>query len=227
MGTLKGSILSRYSHTGEGFKAQRRELIEKWLEEYDIKNYTINDDFTIDVNGDIDLLDEDLIEFPDYIQFELVKGYFNCSFCQLTSLRGVPRIVKGYFDCSHNNLTSLEGAPKKCHNFYCYSNYLTSLKGSPEKVLGGFDCRYNKLTSLEEAPREVRGYFDCSNNYLTSLKGSPEKVEVGFYCRSNKLTSLEGAPRETNYFYCSNNSINFTEEDVRKVCKVKEEIYCK
>ena len=73
---------------------------------------------------------------------------------------------------------------------------------------------------------KVKWYFDCSYNELTSLKGAPEKVGVGFYCSSNRLTSFEGGPRETNYFYCSNNSINFTEEDVRKVCKVKEKICC-
>ena len=77
MKTLKGSILSRSSHSGESFKAQRREMIEEWLKEYKIKNYTINDDFTIDVDGSIDLFfSKDLSEFPDYIQFGVVKGFF-------------------------------------------------------------------------------------------------------------------------------------------------------
>ena len=62
MRTLRGSILSHSSHGGEGFKAQRRELIERWLKEYDIENYTINDDFTIDVKEDIDLDLRDLVE---------------------------------------------------------------------------------------------------------------------------------------------------------------------
>ena len=183
MKTLKESILNRNNHSGESFKAQMRALIEKWLNEYNIKNYTINDDFIVDVNGDVDLKYKELTEFPEYIQFGVVTGFFSCYKNQLISLRGVPRIVDGYFDCSFNQLTSLEGAPRKCHNFYCYSNYLTSLKGSPE-IVGSFDCRYNSLISLEGASREVGGYFDCSNN-----------------------------------------SIIFTEEDVRKVCRVKEEIY--
>ena len=37
MKTLKESILSRSSHTGEGFKAQRRDMIETWLNDI---NYT-------------------------------------------------------------------------------------------------------------------------------------------------------------------------------------------
>ena len=224
MGVLKGSILNRSSHTGEGFKTQRREMIEKWLREHNIKNYTINDDFTIDVNNySVSFYNQTLEEFPEYIQFGVVGGYFDCSLCHLISLRGVPRIVDGYFDCSKNDLTSLEGAPKKCHNFYCYSNYLTSLKGSPE-IVGSFDCRWNKLTSLEGAPKEILGDFNCLDNQLTSLKGAPKKVGY-FDCSYNKLTSLEGVPREVGGFfrYVSDN-VQFTEEDVRKVCKVKGEI---
>ena len=98
MKTLKESILSRSSHSGEGFKAQRRNEIEKWLKEYDIKNYTINDDFTIDVNGEVCVGQKNLIEFPDYIQFGVVRGNFDCSLNDLTSLRGCPREVgKGFF----------------------------------------------------------------------------------------------------------------------------------
>ena len=163
--SLKGSILSHSSHGGEGFKAQRRNEIEKWLKEYDIRNYTINDDFTIDVNGNVYLSAIDLKEFPEYIQFGVVRGDFVCRINYLTSLRGVPRIVEGNFDCADNELTSLEGAPKK-----------------------------------------VGGYFDCGHNKLTSLKGAPENVAS---------------------FYCSNNKVQFTEEDVREVCKVKGKVIVK
>ena len=163
MKTLKESILSRSSHSGEGFKAQRRELIENWLKEYDIQNYTIKDDFTIDVDGSIYLNNRNLEEFPDYIQFGVVKGFFDCSF-----------------------------------------NKLTSLEGAPEKVGEAFSCNHNRLTSLEGAPKRVRRSFNCDHN---------------------KLTSLEGAPKEVGRsFYCSGNKVQFTEEDVRKVCNVKGEI---
>ena len=73
------------------------------------------------------------------------------------------------------------------------------------KVSGGFYCSYNQLTSLEGAPREVGGSFDCSYNQLTSLQGSPTRVGGGFYCGNNK--------------------VEFSEEDVKKVCKVGEDIY--
>ena len=206
MKTLKESILSRSSHGGEGFKAQRREMIEKWLKEYDIENYIINDDFTIDVNGDVYLYKRDLTEFPDYIQFGLVVGGFDCSF---------------------NKLTSLEGAPKEIgEGFYCHNNQLTSLEGAPKNVNGDFNCGRNNLTSLKGLPKEVGRDFNCSFNNLKSLKGSPKEVGRNFNCSYNKLKSLEGAPvMVRGDFYCSKNTTKFTEENVRKICGVKGNIY--
>ncbi len=113
-------------------------------------------------------------------------------------------------------------------DFYCSYNKLTSLKGAPKIVKGGFSCSFNKLTSLEGAPKIVEGDFYCGHNKLTSLKGSPKIVEGDFNCFNNKLTSLEGAPKEVNGdFYCYNNIVQFTTEDVQKVCKVSGKIYLK
>ena len=123
MRILKESILNRSNHTGEGFKAQRRKEIEDWLKEHNIRNYTINDDSTIDVSEDISFEIQILKEFPEYIQFGVVEGFFDCSYCHLKSLRGVPRIVKGCFDCADNELTSLEGAPREVGgDFSCIHN---------------------------------------------------------------------------------------------------------
>lgn len=81
------------------------------------------------------------------------------------------------------------------------------------------------LTSLEGAPEIVGGDFNCYQNNLTSLKGGPKKVGWDFDCSDNKLTALEGAPKEVGgSFYCHNNKVKFTKENVRKVCKVANEI---
>ena len=177
MRILKESILNRSSHSGEGFKAQRREMIEKWLKEYDIRNYTINKDFTINVNGNVYLSAIDLKEFPEYIQFGVVRGDFVCRINYLTSLRGVPRIVGGNFICSWTNLTSLEGAPEKVSGvFNCSRNKLTSLIGAPKNVGGSFDCQNNQLTSLRECPKEVGRNFYCSRNSIQFTKDDIRKA---------------------------------------------------
>ena len=50
--------------------------IEKWLDEMEIKNYTIDkNDFKIEVFGDVDLYEKSLHEFPEFIQlFDESKG---------------------------------------------------------------------------------------------------------------------------------------------------------
>ena len=161
MKTLKESILNRSSHGAKGFKEQRREMIEKWLDEYSIKDYTIKDDFIIDVKGSVRLLAKNLVELPDYIQFGVVKGNFDCSSNKLTSLKGCPKEVSGFFNCSYNKLTSLEGGPVRVGNsFYCFKNNLVSLKGSPREVGGFFDC--SVLSNEGVQLRRRIHFFDCT-----------------------------------------------------------------
>ena len=50
--------------------------IEEICKEYCIKNYTINDDNSIDVEGDIVLRSLKLTKFP--LTFNKVGGSFNC-----------------------------------------------------------------------------------------------------------------------------------------------------
>jgi hypothetical protein len=104
--------------------------------------YTINEDGSIDVDGDVDLYNRNLTKIP--FKFRNVSGWFNCSNNKLTSLLGAPNMVSISFKCGMNHLTSLVGAPNT--------------------VGGYFDCYGNKLTSLEGAPSSVGGYFSCFNN---------------------------------------------------------------
>ena len=163
MKSLKESILSRSSHSSE--TAKNMILIEEWLKQYNIKNYTIKDNFEIDVDEGVNLYRSDIVEFPPYIQFGIVQGYFLCDGDGLISLRGCPKKVEGYFNCSNNNLTSLEGSPVEVDGYFdCSNNQLITLKGGPVEVDGYFDCSLNKLTSLKGAPKKVGGDFLCSHN---------------------------------------------------------------
>jgi len=140
------------------------------IEKYNIRNYTFNDDLSIDVNGSVSLSNKGLTILP--IKFRNVKGDFTCYVNYLTSLEGSPKTVGGKFNCYDNKLTSLEGCPKTVGDgFYSSSNNLTSLLGSPETVVGDFYCRNNNLTSLEGSPKTIGGNFYCDGNELTSLEG--------------------------------------------------------
>jgi hypothetical protein len=161
-------------------------------------NCTLNSDGSVDVDGSV-YLNNGLYEIP--IKFGRVRGHFNCSNNQLTTLKNAPNWVGGSFYCSHNNITSLEFAPSK--------------------VGGNFDCSYNNLTSLEFAPSKVMGYFECSHNYITTLKGCPSYIIGDFDCESNLLTSLKNSPDWiSGTFWIRNNPLkdyfkNIKEDDFK------------
>ena len=153
MKTIKEGFLRKNLGLG------KETLIKNWLEKYRIKNYTINDDWTIDIGGYIDLEHYTEKQLPDYIRFGTLVGFFVIS--------------------KSPNLESLEGCPKEvCGDFYCYNcNNLESLKGCPNKVSGNFSCRRcSKLESLKGAPKEVGGYFDCRECGRRFTKQDVKKV---------------------------------------------------
>ena len=116
-------------------------MISSICKQYNIKNYTINDDGTIDVDGNVDLYYMELTELP--LIFNKVTGYFDCSRNKLTSLKGSPVWVGGSFSCANNKLLSLEF--------------------SPDYVDRDFWCRYNKLT-------DNYCIAEIGNDFYTSLK---------------------------------------------------------
>ena len=78
-------------------------FIHKICKEYGIKNYTINGDGSIDVNGHVNLTHKGLTKLP--LKFNHVSGNFYCGYNNLTSLEGSPKSVGGNFWCYNNNLT--------------------------------------------------------------------------------------------------------------------------
>jgi len=162
------------------------EDIDSICKKYNIENYTINADGTVDVNGDVYLSSEALTKLP--LKFGKVTGYFNCNNNQLITLEGGPRSVGEYFDCSYNQLITLEGGPRSVGEYFnCNNNKLITLEGGSREVGGYFNCNNNKLITLEGGPREVGGNFYCYNNKLTTLEGGPIKVGGGFNCYSEIL----------------------------------------
>jgi len=162
------------------FITESKEDIDSICERYGIENYTINEDGSIDVDGDVNLTKKlsgtGIYKLP--LKFGKVTGSFYCWDNKLTSLEGSPNRVGGGFYCSYNQLISLEGCPSEVgDDFYCYGNQLTSLKGCPSEVGGNFNCSYNQLTSLEGSPNRVDGAFYCSRNQLVDVKGFPLNIK--------------------------------------------------
>ena len=123
------------------------ETIHDICKRYGIKNYTINPDGTIDVDGKVDLTWCRLTELP--LTFNKVTGSFDCSINNLTSLKGCPRWIGGEFSCIDNKLTSLEFSPDYVGgSFDCDDNYLTDNYCDSE--IGGSFYTTSKQDGLTE-----------------------------------------------------------------------------
>ena len=176
-----------FESASPNFPTTKEEVIEV-CRNYQIYNYTINDDLSIDVNGSIGLYNKNLEHLP--LKFNYVDGDFYCHDNNLESLEGSPQTVGGGFYCAYNKLKSLEGCPQTVEeDFECSFNGLKSLEGCPQTVEGNFYCSHNELKSLEGSPRTVGGHFDCYENELKDLEYIPE-VSGNVYIKKNPVYLL-------------------------------------
>ena len=166
--------------------------IEEICEKYGIKNYTINDDGSVDVDGLVDLSNEVLTEIP--LNFNKVQGEFSCASNNLTDLKGSPKWVGGSFYCNHNNLTTLSGSPESVGgHFNCSNNKLTTLEGSPKSIGDGFDCDGNNLTSLKGCPKNIGQNFNADGNNIIDLIETPESLKGYMKLHYNPIESVIGS----------------------------------
>jgi len=131
---------------------------------FEIENYCINSDGSIDVNGDVDLRHRHLERIP--LKFATVTGYFSCSDNKITSLEGAPSTVGSHFDCSSNDLTSLVGGPKSVGgSFVCYDNQLSTLEGAPHTIGGDLCSQDNKLNNTYSGDIDIELIGDYLPEY--------------------------------------------------------------
>ena len=134
--------------------------IKVLLKKFNIKNYTINSDLSIDVNGSVNLGDmlgwQAEMEYGNIQNFERIPFKFNS--------------VGGDFHCVNNDLIDLSGCPKH--------------------VGGDFNCSRNNLTSLEYCPEYIGGIFNFERNAIHNLNFKPKEVGKGFFHRGNPVSDI-------------------------------------
>jgi len=139
--------------------------IHEICKQYGIKNYTINPDGSIDVDG-VYLSIRDNTQHNKF-SMEKLPLKFN---------------KVNIFDCENNKLISFEGSPKEVNKFFNFTcNKLTSFKFAPKIIRGNFWCNFNNIKSFEYFPSYVGGYFGCDSNPIEEvwdLVRDTEKIEL-------------------------------------------------
>lgn len=126
-----------------------------------IDDYYINEDGSIDVDGNVKFSEKmDFVkELP--LKFNKVSGDFDCSKLSLESLKGSPIEVGGTYDCSYNQLSKLEHLPKKAGCFV-FDNTVESL------YTGGVNCNFEKviLLSINDISAHLNPKFKLEDSQL-------------------------------------------------------------
>jgi hypothetical protein len=99
---------------------------------YNIKDYTINPDGSIDVEGEVVIL-VFINELP--IKFNKVSGNFYCSYNDLSTLKNFPNEVGGKTVLYNNPLESLEGYNGDYDKLSCDNKDYLILKHKRSKKL--------------------------------------------------------------------------------------------
>ena len=103
------------------FESFNEKDIRRICYEYDLSNYIINKDGSIDIDGNISLYMSGLNELP--LKFNKINGFFDCSYNNLETFERCPINITGDFDCSYNEIRTFEYFPKNIGGeFYCNHN---------------------------------------------------------------------------------------------------------
>lgn len=175
---------------------ETKEQIKDWLNQRDIFDYNINEDNSVDVNGDVYLsYDQNKIEdFAQQHGIRVCEIYISSDplvnrigdfgdgwpliyeFHPMTELPIKFGKVEGSFFCNGNDLTSLKGSPEYVSgSFWCGQNLLNTLEGAPKFI--GKNLMVNsqmKLESLGRIETEIGGFFACGHgNRPQELTNAP------------------------------------------------------
>ncbi len=148
-------------------------LIHDYCLEWDIEEYKINQDGSIDVNQDVDILYAGVTSLP--FKFNTIHGNFSFTSSRIENLENMPNVVNGNFDISDNHLTSLEGCPRIIKGDFDFANNLveSTYVGEYDVIISGsINCKSNQfdqtflhaIASLEEI--EYDEEMDDTHDFL-------------------------------------------------------------
>jgi hypothetical protein len=171
-----------------------------------ISNFSINDDGSINVTGDLRISDSFYDRDLEPLHFKKVDGNVTVgSFYRLSEIPVIVDEVTGDWNCYNTRLDNLKGSPREVGgSYYCRRNNVRTLEGAPVHVGGNFDVSNNMIDSLVGSPRFIGGRFDIGDNRLTSFEGAPKYIGDYFDISNNRISSFDHLPEDCNLRFDDN-----------------------
>lgn len=175
-----------------------QEKIAKWLTTNSITDFTINDDNTVDVRGDLNLDGLRHAKLP--VKFNHVTGSVSLAGAMLTTLEGLPEEINGDFDITSVKLDNVTGFPLKIHGD-CHLGHIeiasTLATSQLSHVEGDLVIAELVADSLVGLPSYVGGDFIMrDNDKIKTLKGMPKTIVGNCQFPARQLKSFEGITQD-------------------------------
>jgi hypothetical protein len=153
-----------------------REYLDQYLKKMKISNYTINDDLSVDVDGDVSISGQLFKKIP--CKFGQVTGSFSWIGGQLTVADNLPDRVDGDLDISHNEIASITKLPEITGSIRLNGNLIASWEGVlPDSVEGDLHIQDNPATDIVgNLPTIVHGDLAIGSTEPYSLRGIHKNV---------------------------------------------------
>ena len=165
--------------------------IREWLDKFGVKNYSVNGDMTVSVDGPLDLADKGLEEIP--VKFSEVSGSVDVTSNRLKRIDWAPAKVNKDFDAWDNQIETLVGGPTEVVQSADFDgNQLADCHGAPKKVGGAFIVSRNPLKTLAGCPEKVGEYFKATECNLSQIDDLPREIGTNLYLQENHFKSLKG-----------------------------------
>lgn len=181
----------------EILRQSSKDKIDRLCELHEIKDYTINDDGTIDVVGEINWGFKRWKKLP--LKFRKVDGNFLIfNNHNLVSLEGCPTEVTGSFKFSAQEITSMKHVPEKVGKDFTVSSFkMKKFDYFPKEIGGELSIFNSRIETLDLLPKEVFGKVSITENmFLRSIKGIPSIVHGNVLINGSRVVqSFEGLPK--------------------------------
>ncbi len=176
-GAPQGNALPRAAAQGMPHATQRK-MIERFVTKLGVKQFTVNGDLSVDVDGDVSVTTEAYTRIP--CKFGKVSGNFVWAGGKLRSLENAPDEVGGEFDVHANQITSLQGFPSTVGGDVSLSgNQLTTWEGLPSTINGDLYVHGNPASDMvEHLPAEIKGSLTIGSSQPWSLRGIHKKTKI-------------------------------------------------
>lgn len=222
--------------------------ILKFLKEHKIENAFINDDYTVDIIGNVDLSKCGLHYMP--IKFNNVTGNFDCSYNNLTSLKNCPKKVGGNFDCTGNDINLEEVSVENYKGLFLYNenenNKLLNAKClSESKLLNENNIKdeiqklESEIADLEKTEEELIVDNRWSNDPREEILKRRNRIKDVRDLLKTKRIELKELKRRASFYYIEDEELDdedlpddiynkqHFDADVQKKLKEIEEIKLK